>query len=373
MTNYTSSKLDETLLGYRGAGDNATTETIVIVNCVLNAPLMIIAIMGNTLILATVITTPSLRSTSMAMLCSLAVSDFLVGLFVQPVFIAKEITAAYSVERLYNCSGFVLCGVSLSTMTAISIDRYMALMYSLRYQTCSTLKAKLTFVSILTIWIYNMLFSIVYFQNWPVYFTIQATCACLFLCLTAIFYIRIYCIARRHQVQIQVQQEAVKSSPDTNSLNRARMIKKAFNNFVFYIAMILCYFPVTISMFIASASFKDVSRPWHLANTIVHLNSAINPILYCWRLAELRGAVLKTIRKMACKQGPQGWCFRDHPSGKKHLVMLTYSTHLRQDPALSVSNITASHRSFSFIVSELKTPASIACPQLSHGISPLLL
>ena len=72
MTNYTSSKLDETLLGYRGAGGNATTETIVIVNCVLNAPLMIIAIIGNTLILATVITTPSLRSTSMAMLCSLA-------------------------------------------------------------------------------------------------------------------------------------------------------------------------------------------------------------------------------------------------------------------------------------------------------------
>ena len=39
------------------------------------------SILGNALVLAAIIRTPSIRSTHMIMLCSLAVSDFLVGLF----------------------------------------------------------------------------------------------------------------------------------------------------------------------------------------------------------------------------------------------------------------------------------------------------
>ena len=64
--------------------DNSTPETIIIINCVLNAPLMLISILGNALVLAAIIRTPSIRSTPhMIMLCSLAVSDFLVGLIGQ--------------------------------------------------------------------------------------------------------------------------------------------------------------------------------------------------------------------------------------------------------------------------------------------------
>ena len=39
------------------------------------------SILGNALVLAAIIRTPSIRSTHMIILCSLAVSDFLVGLF----------------------------------------------------------------------------------------------------------------------------------------------------------------------------------------------------------------------------------------------------------------------------------------------------
>ena len=65
--------------------DNSTPETITIINCVLNAPLMLISILGNALVLAAIIRTPSIRSTHMIMLCSLAFSDFLVGLIAQPL------------------------------------------------------------------------------------------------------------------------------------------------------------------------------------------------------------------------------------------------------------------------------------------------
>ena len=66
-----------------GKKDSPTHETIVIINCVLNAPLMLTSIIGNSLVLAAVWKTPASRSTSMIMLCSLAVSDLLVGFVVQ--------------------------------------------------------------------------------------------------------------------------------------------------------------------------------------------------------------------------------------------------------------------------------------------------
>ena len=40
---------------------------------------------------------------------------------------------------------------------------------------------------------------------------------------------------------------------------------------------------------------------WQFAYTAVLMNSSINPILYCWRLRELRLAVVKTAGQM-CKE-----------------------------------------------------------------------
>ena len=72
--------------------DISNPETVIIINCVVNAPLMLISILRNALVLAAIIRTRSIRSTPhMIMLCSLAVSDFLVGLIAQPINIAEQL------------------------------------------------------------------------------------------------------------------------------------------------------------------------------------------------------------------------------------------------------------------------------------------
>ena len=67
-------------------------DALVIINCVLNVPLMLISILSNASVLTAIIRTPSIRSTSMIMRCSLAVSDLLVGVIAQPLFMANELT-----------------------------------------------------------------------------------------------------------------------------------------------------------------------------------------------------------------------------------------------------------------------------------------
>ena len=281
-------------------------ETSVVVICVLNAPLMLTSTAGNILVLTAIKKTPSIRSSSITMLCSLAVSDLLVGFIVQPFFLASLLTRVFLIERISKITAFCLCGVSLCAMTAISIDRFLALQYPMRYQATITAHQRALNTLIVIIWLHNFVFSGFYVWNWPLYFIMIATGVCLFILVSAFCYIRIYRIVRRHQIQIQVQQQAAQqNTTEGDNSNMVRMKRSALNTFIFYIAMVLCYFPIIISLCVASITSKDLPEVWHLADTVVFLNSSVNPLLYCWRLGEIRKAVLKIFRQMSRRQADQ--------------------------------------------------------------------
>jgi len=106
-------------------------EAIIVIICVVNAPLMLISIIGNSLVMAAMLRTPSLRSPSIVFLGVLAVSDLLVGLAVQPVFIATLFNFGDSLLQPYNMLASSFYGVSLCTMPAISVDRFLALCYQM--------------------------------------------------------------------------------------------------------------------------------------------------------------------------------------------------------------------------------------------------
>lgn len=281
-------------------------ETSVVVICVLNAPLMLTSTAGNILVLTAIKKTPSIRSSSITMLCSLAVSDLLIGFIVQPFFLASLLTRVFLIERISKITAFCLCGVSLCTMTAISIDRFLALQYPMRYQATITAHQRALNTLIVIIWLHNFVFSGFYVWNWPLYFIMIATGVCLFITISTFCYIRIYRIVRRHQIQIQAQQQAAQlNTTDGDNSNMLRMKRSALNTFIFYIAMVLCYFPIIISLCVASITSKDLPEVWHLADTVVFLNSSVNPLLYCWRLGEIRKAVLKIFRQMSRRQADQ--------------------------------------------------------------------
>ncbi len=280
--------------------DNFTPGTIVIINCVVNAPLMLVSILGNALVLAAIIRTPSIRSTSMIMLCSLAVSDLLVGIIVQPIYIARELTKDRFVGHVWQMMGPPLTGVSLSTITAITMDRFLALHYHMRYATLVT-KTRVKYTLVI-VWLISFLISGFYFWNPHVHSFLGGAVIIICLIISTFSYIRIYLIVRRHQLHINAQQQAVQSLNPENNLNMTRLKRSAMNTFVFFIALMICYFPVYIFFILHGISKKNWQPEWEFATILVFSNSPINPFLYCWRLRELRTAVVKTARQMLCKQ-----------------------------------------------------------------------
>ena len=280
--------------------NSSLAQTIVIINCVLNAPLMLISVIGNTLVLVALLRTPSIRSTSMIMLGSLAVSDLLVGIISQPLFIADELKSLTTQEPLlYRISamiGFFVGGVSLSIITAISVDRFLALHYHMRYAVIVT-KTRVKY-TVGIIWMIMLPLAGFYLWNKYIFHLMAGifTAICIIIC--TVFYIKIYLIVRQHQLQIHSQQQAVVIS----TAGFTRLKKSAVSTFVFYICMVACYFPHFVLLTMFGTLQKEWKPEWTFSTTVVFMNSSINPFLYCWRLRELRQAILKATKQLLFRQ-----------------------------------------------------------------------
>ena len=273
-------------------------ETITIVNCFLNVPFMLISIIGNTLVVAAILRTPSLRSPSTMLLCSLAVSDISVGLVVQPLYIAYRLTNA-SLELPGKTVAFLALGVSLSTMTVISVDRFLALHYHMRYPNLMTTQRALYISAAL--WFFIFLSSWLPFWDKNAYSLLIACNIAICLILSTFCYIRIFKIVKHHQIQIHNQQVALEINSENNQ-NMLRSTKSAKNTFIYHIVMLLCYAPLFIGVLVSLVSPNPFSKAWTFVDTVAFMNSSINPFLYCWRHRELRTAVVKTARQAFCRQ-----------------------------------------------------------------------
>ena len=270
----------------------------ILVNCILNAPLMLLSITGNALVLAAILRTPSLRSPSTVFLCCLAVSDLLVGLVIQPLFVAVLLKPGLLLLTATSTLIFIACGVSLCTMTVISVDRFLALQYHMRYP--NLMSEKRALIASAAIWLICVFISCLTLWKKSYALLTFAIAICLFI--STFSYIKVYFVVRRHQLQIHAQQQAVESLNAAHNLNMVRSKKSAINTFIYYICMILCYCPVFISMLIFAISSKPWTVAWTLVDTVAFINSAINPFLYCWRTRELRAAAFKTLRNILCNQ-----------------------------------------------------------------------
>ena len=272
--------------------------TLTIVNCILNVPLLVLSILGNTMVLTAVLKTPSLRSPSIILLCGLAASDFVVGLIVQPIFIARDLTSVYIFARLTRSFGTLFCGISFASMSAISVDRFLALQFHMTYGTLVTKsRVKLTLI---LIWLINSGLNI---WHTPTNFHLAIVLVGVYISASTVSYIGIYRIIRRHNAEIYAQRQALEYPSAQNVYSLAMLTRTATNTFVFYISTIFCYLPWFIYRIFYREKFPVGSQEaWVFTVTLVFANSAINPFLYCWRIRDLRKAVIKiSRRKISCK------------------------------------------------------------------------
>ena len=200
-------------------------------------------------------------------------------------------------------TGYTLGSVSLLTLTAISVDRLLALLLGLRYRQVVTLKR--TCVTVVAFWVFCIAVSAITF--WYIPITAWSSYLVVPLCLaTSIYsYTRIFHRLRLHQSRAQDNIEGLQPRR-TIPLNIARYRKAVYSALWLQLTLVACYLPLLLVAPLAiQREVRGELSPrfylaWQFAITVVYLNSSLNPILYCWKIRAVSQAVKQTIRQLCC-------------------------------------------------------------------------
>ena len=147
--------------------------------------LSFVAALGNMLILTALNKTSSLHPSSKILYRCLATTDLCVGMVAQPLFAVQLLFRVderrfmcYIALRMCYCSGVILCGVSMTTLTAMGVDRLLALYLALRYRQVVTSRRVRRLV--IFFWIASVFVSTTYFWNEFVALTVSCSAPLIF-------------------------------------------------------------------------------------------------------------------------------------------------------------------------------------------------
>ena len=283
----------------------------------LNIFLSITASLSNAVILIALHKVTSIYPPTKLLFRCLAVTDLCVGLISQPLFAITLLSRITDLAIIWDgmlyifiVSTDVLAAVSVLTSTAISMDRLLALMMGLRYRHVVTLRRVRAIV--IFVWIISCAlaagtqFWVAVDKFQPISFNVFMVLIILCILTSIISYTKIYLRLRHHQIHLQenLQQQGQAPNRGENPLNIARYKKTVSSIAWVQLALLICYLPFTVcNMLAINDVLTDPNRldsALDVAHSFLFLNSSLNPVLYCWKIKDVRQAVKDTIKSNCC-------------------------------------------------------------------------
>ncbi|XP_067294071.1 adenosine receptor A2b [Pseudorasbora parva] len=309
----------------------------------------IVSIAGNVLVCWAVAINSTLKNATNYFLVSLAVADILVGCLAIPFAITISIGLR---SDFYGCL-FLACFVlvltqsSIFSLLAVAIDRYLAVKIPLRYKELVTGKRAREIIAIL--WILSFIIGLIPFVGWNrkdcsrnknsstqtgnssdaadmetgflhscfldcffenvvdmsymVYFNFFV-CVLPPLLIMLGIYIKIFTVARKQLRQIELKCSVSNGENHHHGLLQ-REIRAAKSLSIIVGLFALCWLPVHI-LNCLTLFYRDLKKPGFIMNIAIilsHANSAVNPIIYAYRIGEFRFTFRKILnRHFLCRQ-----------------------------------------------------------------------
>ena len=254
-------------------------------------------ILLNALIITAVKTKRRLQTNYNILLASLAGTDLAVGITSQPAFIVQEIyrltggssDVLCTIRSIVQVATICLCLVSLFHLVLISVERFVAMKYSLRYESIVT-KFRVT-VAVAGSWLIVIVYAITRIAP-----GIKAIPPQIFIIVSLLVisycHISVYFVCRRHMIQIKSEQVSQEASAKFLAERKAWKTTGIIIGVVFR-----CFLPGVLRN-LAVQSFRRISTSLYpLTFSCFMLNSMCNPIIYCWRSKEIREALEQLVRR----------------------------------------------------------------------------
>ena len=262
---------------------------------------------ANVLVILSYFKNYRLRTLSNIPLLSLAFSDLLVTAVIQPLYIAKLVKETYGGHNCFSwifwkLASYFLCGVSLLTVTLMSIACFITLAYPYRYQFIVTrMRLKIILANIWFIPLALVLSSL-WLVTYQVFlgFCIVIVVVCLIVLVS--IWTWIFRLQRSHKRKVFTEQTPSQTSKIGINSSQQRN-KNTRTNGAIVTGLLVCYIP--LALIFSKYSTKPqtytgvyIVTPWGVL--IVFLHSFYNPLLIVWRKSEFRQKFSKfSVRKEA--------------------------------------------------------------------------
>lgn len=270
-----------------------------LISAILDCLISVFSVFVNGLVIFTIHQSTNLHSPSNLLIAGLAMSDFGTGLITHPSHVIEYVAAvrgdnctANIAFMVINISGWLFTILSLTTLTFIAVERYCAVVFHLRYNEKVTVRR--TMIVLLSIWFTVPLAStLIAVKKLKAlnFLLAHAFIILIGIFITCLCYFKVFLVLRRHYGQISIQLQA--QSLQQPASNAAHYRRKFFTVLYIVGAFVACYLPYSIAVL---ARFEQRNRMTMLA--VLGGNSCLNPLIYFWRIRELREAAKSHVAKI---------------------------------------------------------------------------
>lgn len=269
--------------------------TVIII--ILNIVTAVIAVILNTIVIVTIWKTPSLQTPSKILLCNLALTDLLVGAVVQLLHVTFYIHALIRSFYIFCLSwrinrriGYSVGMVTMETLAAISIDRCLAIKTRVGYRNIVTKKRVITFL--VFSWVFGFAVVVISIQFAAVNTLLLTTSVNILFLLSIITTSYSISFHAMKKMSSRVNPNQPNQSPAGFNIWKYR---RSLITMVIVLAIcLLSYLPMVLYNAFSLSSLGNVAMR-HIAEFFITLNSSLNPVLYLWRMKDLRAAAKRLV------------------------------------------------------------------------------
>ena len=258
-----------------------------------------VAVVGNVLVIAAIWRNPSLRTPSYILLCGLAFTDLFTGLVTQPFYVAFEVICAqktegkdhsaflnYAINISRGC-GTYFCPFTAILITLMSIERWL----HMTRRSLLTVRRSYYIVALVSL----LLIPQMVVRSAGFELTSDLILFIIFLfCIiaTSFAYFKVFHVIRHQQQQVNAHESAQNFGRPAIDLTKYKktVLTILYILGIFYIG----YLPF---LFIQGISFAfhnvgiDLEMAFMMSLLFLFLSSSINPLMYMWRMTDIRNGV----------------------------------------------------------------------------------
>ena len=274
-----------------------------LLTAIIGSVFCIVITLGNLMIVIAVVKDPlkKLRSPFNYFVINLAVADLIVGIISMPIGIYNHTleylkTKPDVLKRVFTVTLFISLTASLLCLITLSVDRYVAITFPMKYR--SNLTWRKCWIGSFIIWILSLSLPLIYLKvGYINYLMIYVNTAVVIAAITLVMtYIRIYKFLRG---QIQRMKEISRTtSNETKMLESKRTLqqKKVTRVFLWILVLFLvCYIPATIIVYILQFCTACRCESIHIMRDttfyLLTVNSCMNPFVYALKNKHYRHAL----------------------------------------------------------------------------------